>query len=403
MATTFVRSSYHRRGVSIVAAVVSMPILIGAMALVIDLGTIYAAKSEVRNIADAGALAGAGALRDNQWETAADQSLAFIESNQLAQGFTSLADQVVEVGRWDSAAKTFTASAASSANAIRVATVRADVPLRFAPFLGISTSSVNGEAIAMITPSCGGVWGMESVTVPGNVLIDSYDSTQGPYSAGAAGDNGDLCSNVDITVSGNATINGDVMSDSVTINGGSVSITGITEQATVDADVPVLDFTEVAATNDNGSIGLTDNGQVAFDPVTRDLHIQAGDNLTLAAGTYYFNIVTFDAPGTLSLAGPVKLYTTGDLNASGSGTINTSLDPHDLAIVSSAALIQITGSVQFYGSILAPNAEVRLAGNADFFGAVIAREVNISGNFGFHVDDSVEIMRTLRSPPTLVQ
>ena len=62
------------------------------------------------------------------------------------------------------------------------------------------------------------------------------------------------------------------------------------------------------------------------------------------------------------------------------------------------------GGVSFYGSILAPYADVQLAGTAEYFGAVIGLTVRISGDFEFHVDESSPLLVGLGvSPPFLVQ
>ena len=150
-----------------------------------------------------------------------------ILSNQVTQGFNSLDDQIIELGRWDKATRTFAAldpANAASANAVHVISVRDQAPLSFAAVLGVATTNVSREAIVLVTPSCGGIWGLDSVTVPGSVWIDSYDSTQGLYTPGSAEQNGDLCSNGEITVSGSADVYGDALADAVVINGGSAFI-----------------------------------------------------------------------------------------------------------------------------------------------------------------------------------
>jgi len=113
--------------------------------------------------------------------------------------------------------------------------------------------------------------------------------------------------------------------------------------------------------------------------------------------------IRFDSPSTLTLTGPTKIYLTGYLDGSSSGTINTTQNPHDLTIMSTGTEVNMSGNAQFYGAILAPNAVVTLTGNADYYGAVIGRTVEFGGSFEFHLDDSLDIIDELRGPLLLVQ
>lgn len=64
----------QRGAVSIIVAIIVLFVLIGIMALAVDVGYLYATKNELQNIADAGALAGAGQLGEiYKGMTAAEQ------------------------------------------------------------------------------------------------------------------------------------------------------------------------------------------------------------------------------------------------------------------------------------------------------------------------------------------
>ena len=115
-----------------------------------------------------------------------------------------------------------------SANAVRVVAARNDVSYFIAGLMGIPTTDVKREAIAMVNVPCFGIWGKNSVDVPGNVRVDSYDSTVGAYAPGAYNENGDVCSNGDSTVGGSIEIYGDVMpglGSLLTISGSKLIIT----------------------------------------------------------------------------------------------------------------------------------------------------------------------------------
>jgi len=139
------------------------------------------------------------------------------------------------------------------------------------------------------------------------------------------------------------------------------------------------------------------------------LFIRPNDNLTLAQGTYYFESIDFGAPkpndvhGSLTVTGPTTIHVNGDFGATANGVINTSTDPHNLTLIMSGTKFKLTGNASFYGTIIAPNADVKLSGTAEMHGALIADTIKFGGNFQFHVDESLPAVHTLKGKPMLVQ
>ena len=78
-----------------------------------------------------------------------------------------------------------------TADAVRVVGVRFGIPLFFAVIMGNTHTDVSREAIAQFSPACGGIWGLQGIDVPGNIVTDSYDSIDGPYSVATGGEEGD--------------------------------------------------------------------------------------------------------------------------------------------------------------------------------------------------------------------
>ena len=410
------RHPNRRRGVTAVLVTVTLMVLVGMTALAVDVGHIVNLAAEAQNTADAGALAGAHALRGTVFDSAYAHTRAIIAHNQDRQGFSAPSDQVVEFGWWEAATETFTVMAAenlASANAARVVAVRNNAALFFAALWGTTSTDVSREAVAMILPSCGGIWGIDSVTVPGTVEIDSFDSTVEAYSEDSATSNGDLCSNGTITVSGNASIEGDIRTSEVVLNGGAMDITGITEDA-LDLTTPrSVDFGDALTDNDNHTIGLTDAGTDPLDnsavsnPGFYDLRLTNSENLTLAPGTYIFDDIEMTGSSTLTLTGPTTIYLDDDLEMAGTAVLNTTQNSADLMIFcdgdSDGSTIQINGSAAFYGSIYAPESAIQLTGNADYYGAIIGQTVQFGGNFSFHLDESVKLAQQLKGGIFLVR
>lgn len=409
------KRSTRRRAITAVFTVVLIPVLLGFAALSVDVSFMYDLAQHTQHTADAGALSGATALQDYFPVEYYDRAIVTVAQNQHSRGFRSLDDQIIEIGRWNSFDQVFIPMSddeAEQANAVRVTAARHRVPLFFARLMGIHTVDLSRPAVAAVQFPCGGIWGLEEITIPGSVETDSYVSDDGNYSEGTARDNGDLCSGGDITVSGSAYIDGDAMAgidSQLTVNGGRVEITGVEANMILPSDIPDTNIDDVAVLNDNDRIPDT---LLGLDPFSSGLHLRIGsdDILTLPAGrdnnpaVFYFDSMTFTAGALLNITGPTVIYLAGDFDFTGQGTINTTRDPTELLIISAGEIVKMTGSVSFYGSILAPNAEIELAGTSEYFGAVIGRTVKITGDFEFHVDESSPLLAGLEvSPPILVQ
>lgn len=394
-----------RRGAVIVITGISLVTLLLFGALAVDVGYIAALTAEMQSTADAASLAGVSAMREGAYASYEDRARNIIARNQKTQGFLSLDDQVIQVGRWDRETLTFTPlspTEAAHGNSVRVVSKRNKVSLFFAPLMGTNTTNVAREAVAWVSPDCGGIWGITGVRVPGNVQVDSYNSTDGVYTSTGAGNNGDVCSNGDLTVSGSIEIFGDTMGSPVTVSGGSATVHGDVEDLSDPADLPEVDMGDIVTNNDNSFIGLTDKGNEPFGSGW-NLSIQANDNLNVPPGRYYFESVSFESGASLTFTGTTEIYVTGNFNESGYGSFNTTGDPHDLTIYSTGDVFNITGSTSFYGSVFAPNAVMKLSGTPEFYGAIVAGELKMAGNAQVHVDESLALTHSLKGPPMLVR
>lgn len=93
-----------QKGAIAVLVAVTLPVLVGAAALAVDLAYLHLVRNELQNDADAAALAGARALYKNSpstldWAGAADTARSAIALNRAAGH--ALADGQVQTGYWD--------------------------------------------------------------------------------------------------------------------------------------------------------------------------------------------------------------------------------------------------------------------------------------------------------------
>lgn len=399
----------RERGSTVVFVAISLLTLLACASLAIDVGYICALVAEAQNTADAGALAGAGLLQEEVYEDLEDRVLRLIGMNQETQGFISLDDQLIEVGKWDSLEQRFfpldLADWEEGAFAVRVRAARNNVNLFFAAIAGHQTTNIWREAVAIGSRPCRGIWGLEGVRVPGGVVTDSYDSGDGLYDPLTAGDDGDLCSGGAIAVMGSVEVNGDVMSGfgfPVTVSGDPV-ITGLTSSTVLPPELPDMWDSSIEFTNDNALIGLTDSGKSPWKAGAQ-LDVQGTDNLNVPPGKYLFDAIKLSGGSSVTVSGPTTFYVLGSIDALGGTIVNATMDPNNLTIISTGTSVKISGGTGFYGTVYAPEADVNLGGNADFYGAVVGKTTTIHGDFTFHVDESLSVLDLFTPPaPFLVK
>ena len=228
--------------------------------------------------------------------------------------------------------------------------------------------------------------GLDVVEVGNGVLVDSYDSSVGEYDPSTARARGHIRSNGDITLLTNDIIKGDVIAGGSVSRDGSTTITGNVLEGGPSAGV-VTDITFPSHTT--GTTGISP--PTAYDTSTHDLTVGAGETVTLDPGTYSFNSITLGPDATLAMDGPVVLYLTGTFHATGGGVINTSKNPTNLLIYSSApvqnAIELDAGTGEFYGAVYALDGEFDIdTSDWKFYGAVVAKHVDLDDNIEIHYD-----------------
>jgi hypothetical protein len=147
----------------VVLTAVMMTALLGMVALAVDLGNLYVARTELQKAADAASLAGAGALFS---KTGVDISGAMGNAVQFAGMNRAAGDNVllgagdVQVGRIESPltwGSPFQLAYDATANSVQVMAARRvsegrGIDLFFAPLFGINQASVGATATATRVP-----------------------------------------------------------------------------------------------------------------------------------------------------------------------------------------------------------------------------------------------------------
>ena len=246
-----------------------------------------------------------------------------------------------------------------------------------------------------------GVVGLDSVLFGGNgTIVDSFDSSAGPYGSANKGSDVTLFSNGPIGL-GHANVAGDVVSalssvnlDKAVVSGNVTAGTAITGNGTVGgtttANSPSSPLTApaVAACSPYSSpAGI--GGKFTYSPVTGDLTVGGGKAATLAAGNYCFHNVTVSGGATLTVAGPVTIVLRGVLEASGGSLVNQTHVPASLQIESSYAGadgVALSGGTGAYITVYAPKTSIALSGKSPLYGALLGKTVTASGGAAIHYD-----------------
>src|SRR5580765_397457 len=182
----------RRRGFSMLYTLVLMTALCMMLSLAVDLARCQLAKTELMRAADSAARAAAAKLPGDA--SGARTSAVQFGTKNSADGIAiSLADSDIQIGSWDASAKSFTeltGAALVNANAAQVTAHQRvgeanGVPLSLASILGRRSCDVHSTVVAISTlgPSGYGIIGLDWVKMTGNALVDSYRSSDGPYSS----------------------------------------------------------------------------------------------------------------------------------------------------------------------------------------------------------------------------
>ncbi|MFH1745870.1 MAG: TadG family pilus assembly protein [Planctomycetota bacterium] len=387
----------RRRGAVVVQVAVASLLLLSCVALAVDLGYIRMAYGEMQRAADSSALAGASGVLDGG-SAARLRAIKYAGENTVARNPVVSQELDIALGNWSGVTRSFTQTPDEGVdgvrpNAVRVVGTRSNLGLFFAPVVGVDTTNINRHAVALVgSGTCAGIWGLEGVILNGDILTDSYDSTEGSYGPGNIRPNGDVCSCRDIVVNGSANIHGDAIYGegyAFIPHGTSYEVLGLIDYSVCGTPSFDADFERAAMENDNETIGLTYKGRDPFRGKPWDLTLAANDHLTLYGGTYYFTSAKIASQAYIEIDGPTTIYVDGPAFFTGGGLVNSSEDPYDLIIYANGDTVDMSGNSEFYGAVIAPESEVLLHGTSDFYGTILSRVLNMRGDPVIHVDEGL--------------
>ncbi len=258
-----------------------------------------------------------------------------------------------------------------------------------------------------VTVALTSVIGLDSASLSGGAMFDSYNSSGG-YPA-TKGSLANLLSNGTVSVAGSSKVYGNVWSTQagVSVLGSSQVMGNATAGTTVTKAVsavitgtitnnqvaPVMTLPAVpncGTYSSNSGI----SGTYSYNAATGNLSLSGINNATLANGSYCFNNVTLSNSAQLRVNGPVTIRITGKLTVGGVASLtNTTSVPANLRILSSYSGsngVSFTNSSNIYLMLYAPNTNVADTGAAQLFGTVVGKTVTLSNSGTIHYDTQLK-------------
>jgi hypothetical protein len=252
--------------------------------------------------------------------------------------------------------------------------------------LGVSSTDVNATSIALLTkaPSGYGIIGLDSVSMSGTASVDSYKSTDGPYSSSTSQSHGNVASNGNITLGGSAVISGDAApGPGMSVIGG--TITGSTESLKSPLVKPPLSADVAQFINNNSLVQqyITKDGSFS---------ISGQKSATFPAGVYYFQdfIASGGAKLDANANGPVTIYVAGDFTLTGgSDAYQGNAANLRIILLNAGTSASFSGKSAIYADLYAPLSTVTLTGTTDIYGQLVGKSVTLTGSGSVHYDEKM--------------
>ena len=220
-----------------------------------------------------------------------------------------------------------------------------------------------------------GLFGSSYVSLSDQAATDSYNSQ-----TGQTGVEGDVSSNGQILLSGEAAIAGDVMAGfsaglSTTLSG-TAKISGETAKTAILIEPLQVDIPMV----------LPDLGS---------LIVSGSDTLRLEAGSYQVSEFIVSGKGQVfvdNTSGPVTLYVTGPVQMSDQAMIHVAhTNPEEFAVyVADQSAVQLAGAATFSGVLYAPESSIQMTDQAELFGAFVGASAVLTDGAQAHYDSALQ-------------
>lgn len=260
-----------------------------------------------------------------------------------------------------------------------------------------------------------GAFGVEKVEMDSNVETLSFDSSQGTFDPtpppgtwsnscacdAGVGTNGtgesviELGSN--ITINGDASPGPNADPNAVSISGNSV-VAGSTDPLLEPAIFPPLPVAPDCVAPACSDFSLNGNNEAILSPGNYNgIVLNSNSVLVLEPGTYYVTDFKMNSNTQLVVKGKVTIVVRDEFEMDSNAKANFGGSPLNLEVIGTGTdsagdldpEIEIDSNSGFFGTIMAPNAEVEIGSNARIYGSVVGKVVDIDSNARLFRDKAV--------------
>jgi Flp pilus assembly protein TadG len=416
-----------RRGAIALMTAILCPVLIGFVALGVEVGDWYQTRQAAQNAADAAAMAGALDLINGVSNLA--NASYFGTQNGFTNNATPYAGSVqgVSITSGYYNGSSFSTSGGST-NAVK-ATVSQTVPAYFSAVLGLGTMNVKVSAVALAQPAANAcVLSLHNLSISGGPTVNG----SGCYldANGQAQSNGN---------SGTLNVKGfDASAGCTATNAMCSSSTFVHDWYAAPITDPFASLSAFSVNSGGGQVTVSSNKPATLAPYESNGNVAYGDvkvtggQLDLQPGTYFFNTLTMNGgtmgcstctssnDGTMGCStctgvNIVILATSNGLNINGGATIqlnantaNTKFPSLDTVLIYSRETDSVTvngnSSSYFGGVVYLPDANVTWGGNGansmnctELIGGNITFSGNVASNFNTNGCPSSAVPKVLAS------
>lgn len=260
-----------------------------------------------------------------------------------------------------------------------------------------------------------------TISMSGGAIVDSYNSTVGPYTSSPHGTNalvvtdstapgaisllkgGTIYGLAETGPGGNITCTGGA---SVGPNGSTGCTSGWTNNTANiqinDAPMPATNVGIWSSSTVSGTMPST--GSTNYTYLLNNANYIISTNVAMGGGNTRMGVmgnVQLYVPAGLSTANSayiyiaanssLTIYVGGSFNIAGAGIANGASSTSALTIygLNNCTDVTIGNSGQFYGYINAPYAAVNLSGDSDLYGAFIGSSITVGGSAKVHYDQAL--------------
>jgi len=335
----------------LVYTMLTVIVLMAATSLAVDWGRVETAKTELQNATDAAVRYAVSGISDGTYST---KAIAAAANNNVDGVPLTLLASDIDIGYWDTSARTFTANGTPQ-NAIRVSGHRTaargtGIPLLFAKAIGRNTCDINTTSIASMDGMPYALISLGTVNMSGTTMV------QRKAGEDSSSDGVIVAGNTNWSMTTNNVIAGDQFYVGSQPNQGTITGSRLAMTTALACAIP---------TTPTGlsSITLTGNS----------------GTLTNQSGTYTCGSINLSGTYSLSMNGDLTVYCSGAVTLGGNININT--NGYKLTIyVTGSNNTNITANYDITGLIVyAPNSNLTINVNGILTGSFVGKTIHFNG------------------------